>query len=404
MCQLGVIMSAAGSAMNIDLFSDHTNRHFLPAMITSNIFKLGAIPKGPGTVMKPTKNNFCPARFLAVCLLIYACAAPGRSSAQTAYYQGKTLTILRGGSPGGYGDLQARALIPYLKKYIPGEPTIILEHKQGAAGRTAINYIYASTKPDGLTIGAVGNVLVSGPILGLAGSNYDLDKLIYLGSTESGSPTAFVTRKELGLDSVEKLRAATGLRIGANSVGHITYINGRLAAYLLGLKEPKFVVGYSSPERDVALIQGEVDGGSMSSATMQQNPSLAEKVHFHTVITVPKGRYIAPYSRATPEIDSFAKSETEHRLLNLYRAFDYPRWPYILAPGTPKELVSILREAMAKSFKDPGFAKEFKKLTGVDPSPITAETIEAAIKAVPRDPETIALYKHLADPGPMPPR
>ena len=87
-----------------------------------------------------------------------------------AYYQGKTLTILRGGTPGGYGDLQARALIPYLKKYIPGEPTIIMEHKQGAAGRTAINYIYSGAKPDGLTIGAVGNVLVAGPILGLAGS------------------------------------------------------------------------------------------------------------------------------------------------------------------------------------------------------------------------------------------
>jgi hypothetical protein len=59
---------------------------------------------------------------------------------------------------------------------------------------------------------------------------------------------------------------------------------------------------------------------------------------------------------------------------------------------------------MAKSFKDPGFAKEFKKLTGVDPSPIPAEAIEGAIKDLPRDPETIALYKHLADHRPMPPR
>ena len=43
----------------------------------------------------------------------------GYPGAQAAYYQGKTLTILRGGSPGGYGDLQARALIPYLKKVYP---------------------------------------------------------------------------------------------------------------------------------------------------------------------------------------------------------------------------------------------------------------------------------------------
>jgi tripartite-type tricarboxylate transporter receptor subunit TctC len=354
--------------------------------------------------MEPRKSDLECRYFLAALLAIAICVSPDLCWSQAAYYQGKTLILLRGGSPGGYGDLQARALIPYLKKYIPGEPAIIIEHKQGAAGRTAINHIYSTAKPDGLTIGAVGNVLVSGPILGLAGSNYDLDKLIYLGSTESGSPTAFVTRKEAGLDNLEKLRAATGVRIGAHSVGHITYINGRLAAYLLGLKEPKFVVGYSSPERDVALLQGEVDGGSMSSATIQQNPSLMEKVYFHTLITVPKGRYVPPYSRDIPEIDTFAKSEKDRRLLSLYRAFNYPRWPYFLPPGTPNELVNILREAMAKSFKDPGFAKEFKKLTGVDPSPITGEAIDTAIKELPRDAETIALYKHLADHRPMPPR
>src|SRR5918999_4562696 len=124
--------------------------------------------------MEPTKNNFRSLRFLAALLSICACASPGLSWAQAAYYQGKVLTILRGGTPGGYGDLQARALLPFLRKYIPGEPTIIIEHKPGAAGRTAINYIYSSAKPDGLTIGAVGNVLVSGPILGLAGSHYEL--------------------------------------------------------------------------------------------------------------------------------------------------------------------------------------------------------------------------------------
>jgi tripartite-type tricarboxylate transporter receptor subunit TctC len=324
--------------------------------------------------------------------------------AQTPYYHGKTITILRGGSPGGYGDLQARALIPFLKKYIPGEPAIIIEHKPGAAGRTAANFIYSSAKPDGLTIGAVGNVLVSGPILGLAGANYDINKLIYLGSTESGSPTAFVTRKDAGLDTVEKLRAATGIRIGAHSVGHITYINGRVSAYLIGLKDPKFVVGYSSPERDVALLRGEVDGGSMSAATIQQNPEMMDKVNFHAVITVPKGRYVEPYARTIPEIDTFAKNPQEHRLLALYRAFDYPRWPYFLPPGTPREPVAILREAMAKAFKDPGFPAEFKKLTGLDPSPIPAEEIDAAIREIPRDAETVALYKHLADHRPLPPR
>jgi hypothetical protein len=77
----------------------------------------------------------------------------------------------------------------------------------------------------------------------------------------------------------------------------------------------------------------------------------------------------------------------------LYRAFDYPRWPYFLPPGTAKEPVVILREAMARALRDPAFPAEFKKLTGLDPSPIPAEEIDAAIREIPRDAETIALYK-----------
>jgi len=42
----------------------------------------------------------------------YACVSPGLSMAQSHFYEGKVLTILCGGSAGGYGDLQARALIP----------------------------------------------------------------------------------------------------------------------------------------------------------------------------------------------------------------------------------------------------------------------------------------------------
>jgi tripartite-type tricarboxylate transporter receptor subunit TctC len=314
------------------------------------------------------------------------------------------VTILRGGSPGGYGTLQAQALMPYLKKYIPGNPFIFIDHMPGAAGRKAANHIYSVAKPDGLTIGAVGNVLVSGPILGLAGTNYDLDKLIYLGSTESGRPTALGTRKEAGLDSLEKLRAATGIRIGAHSVGHITYVTGRIFACLLGVKEPRFVVGYSAPERDAALMAGEVDAGTMSPSTIQQNPALLERIHLHALVNLPRGKYHPVYPPGVPEIDVFAGSQKEQELLKLYRAFLYPRWPYFLPPGTPKELVAVLSQAMAKAFKDPGFEKDFRKLTGSDPSPLSAEEVAEAIRDMPRNPEIIAFYKAFAGPGPLPAR
>jgi tripartite-type tricarboxylate transporter receptor subunit TctC len=76
----------------------------------------------------------------------------------------------------------------------------------------------------------------------------------------------------------------------------------------------------------------------------------------------------------------------------------------VLPPGTPPEIVKILREAMAKTFKDPEFPKEFKKLMGGDPTPLTGEEVEAAVKDIPRDAETIALYKVMAQNVPLPAR
>jgi len=108
------------------------------------------------------------------------------AAAETPYYEGKVLTVLRGGAPGGTGDLQARALIPFLEKHLPGKTKIIISNMPGAAGRKAANHIYSTVKADGLTIGTVGAGLVVGPILGLTGTMYDLEKLVYLGSPEKG--------------------------------------------------------------------------------------------------------------------------------------------------------------------------------------------------------------------------
>jgi tripartite-type tricarboxylate transporter receptor subunit TctC len=105
-----------------------------------------------------------------------------------------------------------------------------------------------------------------------------------------------------------------------------------------------------------------------------------------------------------PEFGSFTKSETERKLLDMFRAFQYPRWPYIFPPGTPKERVQIIREAMRKTFADPEFPKEFHKLMGDDPAPLGGEELECAIKELPRDQEVVQLYQKLAGADPLPAR
>lgn len=328
------------------------------------------------------------------------------ADAQSNYFEGKTITILRGGRPGGSGDMQARAMIPFLEKYIPGQPKIIIENMPGAAGMKAVNHAYTTAKPDGLMITAIGSGLATGAILGLPGVKYDLDRLIYLGSTESGDPYVFVSRKEAGLDSLEKLRGASGLRIGAQTVGHAVYISGRIFAYILGMKEPKMVVGFGGPELDIALARGEVDARANSADTvLRRNREALEKgaYNIHATLTIPKGKFHPRFANV-PDLDKLAQNQKQRQLISLFRNFLYPRWPYVLPPGTPDEIVKTLRDAMAKTFKDPGFPQEFKKLMGSDPSPLTGEEVETAIKEIPRDAETVGLYKKMAEHGPLPPR
>src|SRR5262245_34613613 len=50
---------------------------------------------------------------------------------QSDFYRGKTITIIHGRSAGGSGDYRARAVAPFLQKYIPGNPTIVHEHMDG---------------------------------------------------------------------------------------------------------------------------------------------------------------------------------------------------------------------------------------------------------------------------------
>ena len=174
-------------------------------------------------------------RLVLYALVLVICLLPAAITfAQADFYKGKTIKIIRGGGPGGSGEFQTRALMKFLEKYIPGQPRLMMEYVEGAAGRKAANVIYSSTRPDGLTIGSIGAGLVVGPILGLPGSNYDLDKFIYLGSTDTGDPYIFYSKANLGLDTLDKLRAASGLRIGAHSVGHPVYVTGRMASVIIG--------------------------------------------------------------------------------------------------------------------------------------------------------------------------
>jgi hypothetical protein len=350
--------------------------------------------------MKPTSLIF-----MALAIVVHL-GCMTNAAAQTPYYQGKTIRLIQGRDAGGSGDIRSRAVIPFLRKYIPGNPNIVSEFMPGGGGRKAANYIFNYGRNDGLVIGHVSSGIVTSAVLGETGIQYDLDKFYWLGSTDSAFHYAFFTRKELGLNNLEKLRAHAGLKIGATSIGHTTYTYGRTFAWLLNLKDPKFVLGYASIEIDTAIARGELDARSNNTAeTLRRNPDALKKqmFDFAAILKIPREDKEPDFDHL-PEVDNFVKSERERRFLTLMRSTRAVGTPYIIPPATAKEHVQILREAMTKTFQDPEFRKEFIKLTGDSPSPMMPEVQEKTVQSIPRDPETIELFNTINGNKPLPPR
>ena len=344
------------------------------------------------------------AQGLAVIMLLSAHAVC--AFAQAPFYQGKTITILQGTEAGGSSDMLTRAMMPFLQKHIPGNPTIVSEYMPGGGGIKAANHVFKNVKPDGLTIGRIGGALVANAVLGEKGVLYDLDKFIYLGSPHSTYHWVFLTRRETGVKTIDDLRSVPKLRIGAQAVGHSIYFVGRLFAYLIGIKDPSFVVGYGGTELDAALTNGEIDARiNNADTTLTRNAELVKSgaIVPHVMMEVPKGLKHHHFTNL-PEIESFAKSEEERKLLHMVRVFRQFGPPSILPPGTPIEQVEILKVAMVKTFTDPRFPAEYKKFTGDDATPLMPDDMEKALKDLPRDPETVALFKKLNAAGPLPSR
>src|SRR6266508_3423347 len=341
----------------------------------------------------------------ATMVLFWSIVSPAH--AQSSFFQGKTVTIIQGRDPGGSGDLRTKALVPFLQKYIPGNPTVIMEYMPGAGGRKAANHLFSTARRDGLTIGNPSIGMISSAILGESGVQYDIDKFFYLGSPYSTYHAVFVSRKQAGLNSIEKLQSAPGIRIGAQSVGFVTYNEGRLFAVILGLKEPRFVAAYGGAEIDPALMRGEIDARATGADTVVgRNKDWLEKgspVDFHAILEVPKGEKHPDFPKV-PEIESFAKSDLERKLINMARAFRIAGTPFVLPPGTPKDRIEIIQAAFRKTYQDPEFFREYKKLTGDEPTPLLPELHDKAIKEIPRDREVIELFKKLVGAGPLPSR
>ena len=84
-------------------------------------------------------------RFIGIMFVLLL--LPAALHAQAPYYQGKTISFVVGSGAGTAYDMYARLLGNHIGKYIPGNPSVIMQNMPAAGGIVAANFVYGVASP-----------------------------------------------------------------------------------------------------------------------------------------------------------------------------------------------------------------------------------------------------------------
>src|SRR6478672_527213 len=94
-------------------------------------------------------NQSYRALFAGLCIALAGALPAAAQQSHADFYKSKGLKIMLGHPPGGSYDLYARLAAEFLPKYLPGNPTIIIESKPGGGGVVAAAWFYTQAPRDG---------------------------------------------------------------------------------------------------------------------------------------------------------------------------------------------------------------------------------------------------------------
>jgi tripartite-type tricarboxylate transporter receptor subunit TctC len=314
------------------------------------------------------------------------------------FYRGKTIRIIVGFSAGGGFDQYARIISRHMPRHIPGNPTMIVDNMGGAGSRLAANYLYKASAPDGLTIGNFIGSLLLQQILGDQGIEFDGRRFEWLGAPVQDENVCALT-KASGVTSLDQWFAAKKpVKLGGEAPGANDSDVPRMLQATLKLPI-QLIEGYKGTSFiRIAAESGEVDGGCWTWASIRSTWKKGiDSGQVFPVLQI-NGKKASDIPHIPNAID-FAKSAESKQLIEAgIHASSAILRAYALPPNTPKERLSILRDAFNATMKDKEFAAEISK-SNLEIAPLTGAEVEAiARKLYQVDQSLVAKLKEILVP------
>jgi hypothetical protein len=305
------------------------------------------------------------------------------------FYRGKTLTMIVGFAPGGGVDTQARTIARHLVRFIPGQPSVIVQNMEGAAGALATNFLNQRVAPDGLTISTPGRSwfvegIVKGPAIG-----FDPTKFTYIGSA-GGSNSVVYVRASTGIKTLDDLKSSRQT-VTFGSLASTTP-TAMVPLMLAGLGMPiRVVLGYVSTARVlVALEQGEIDAVfTVSDSFARRQDLIANRI----VVPILQSKGGLPDLPLVRDV----LPPREGPLLTLVMGTDNFGLPLVGPPGMAGEPTEILRKAFLDMVADKDYRADAEKADLPVGAPLDGAQLVAMINelAASATPEIVAAYRRL---------
>lgn len=310
-----------------------------------------------------------------------------RADSVADFYKGKLVRIVVGFASGGGYDVYARLLARHFGKYIPGNPSVVVQNMPGAGGLRAANFVYTAAPKDGTTIGTFSRDMPLLAVLGTkAGVQFDPRKFTWIGSSSGFVDDAYVliARADAPATSIADARRPGGplLVLAGSAEGAPGNDVPMILRDTIGLNA-KVVGGYpDSTTMFLAMERGEVHGRTVDLSTLRTFRSdwlhpgsgmnilvqFARRTRHPTLAEVPMARELASTDDALALIDL---AELPYAMAR----------PFAAPPEVPQERAKALQAAFLATHRDPLYLEEAAKLK-IDVSAVSGADVLQTVERI----------------------
>jgi hypothetical protein len=314
--------------------------------------------------------------------LLAATAAPAGADVAD-FYRGKQIRIVVGSDVGGGYDAYARAIAAHLSKFVPGNPTFVVQNMPGVGSLLAVNHVTNVAPKDGTVIGAINPSVVTTPLFRPDQARFDARRFNWLGTPITIAYTAVVWHTA----PVQTFDQLFTTELLVASAGGASRTLPLLSNGVLGTKF-KVVQGYKSSSAGMLAIErGEVqgNGGDALSNIKAVHADLLRSTTLRIIASYALRPH--PELAGIPMVIDYAKTQEQKAALTLILAAQDIGWPYMMAGDVPADRVAALRSAFAALMTDPEFLATASQRK-LDISPARGEDqarLVGAILDTPRD-------------------